>query len=386
MHDQHDQHDEPTPDAVSPPLAQAPPSEAPLARGAVTVSVDTQRRSRRAVAAITLRALLDASDRVGIDVPRVLERVGLTRETVDDADAWVPVDTLIKVWSLLLESTDDPDFGLHVGEQTPAGAYGALEFAAISSPTALAAVERVVRYYAMICAMSEMAVENDGEVVRLVLRPLVATSPEIARHHAEHWFAMLALRARMFARDGLSALAVRFVHPAPEKTTEHARIFRAPVEFGQLHNEIAIPRSALDMPFRFANPQLLAVLEENGATNIAPRPDDDIVETLRRAIGVAVRGGDAGLDAVARSLAMGGRTLQRRLKERGVHYADLVDDVRSEAAQKYVAEEHRSLTEVAFLLGFSDPSAFSRAFKRWTGKTPQAFRRQGPSAGTSSVG
>ena len=105
-------------------------------------------------------------------------------------------------------------------------------------------------------------------------------------------------------------------------------------------------------------------------------PGDDFVQSVRRAIGESVRHGEPSLSHVARRLAIGGRTLQRRLREYGADFKGLVDDTRRRFALRHLADSEITLTEVAYLLGYSEVSAFNRAFKRWTGSTPSDHRRQ----------
>ena len=106
-----------------------------------------------------------------------------------------------------------------------------------------------------------------------------------------------------------------------------------------------------------------------------PVPHDDLIGRLRRFLVDALPRDEAGLSAAARALGMSTRTLQRRVRERGVVYAGLVDDVRRHLSRKYLADGNLSLGEIAYLLGYSESSAFNRAYRRWTGRTPSAARR-----------
>jgi AraC-like DNA-binding protein len=104
--------------------------------------------------------------------------------------------------------------------------------------------------------------------------------------------------------------------------------------------------------------------------------EDGMLVSVRRAVAEAMREGDPNLTRVAKKMAMSPRTLQRQLKEQGMEFKDLVDDTRRRFAQSYLRSRRNTLTEIAFLLGYSEASAFNRAFKRWTGTTPLAYRGQ----------
>jgi AraC-like DNA-binding protein len=222
-------------------------------------------------------------------------------------------------------------------------------------------------------AMSELGLEVTRDRARVTLRPVVAIQPARLRHYHEYTLAFLAVRGRMLVGDAAAPSEVRFMHPAPAVTAEHARIFRAPVRFGQPMNELVVPKAVLDLPLPTANAAASAALGRAGETLLGTDAND-VLESARAATRAALDGGDVSLEAVARRLRVGARTLQRRLHEHGTSYARLLDDVRSETARRWVEQRTMSFGEIAFGLGFSEPSAFHRAFKRWTGVTPRDYQ------------
>jgi AraC-like DNA-binding protein len=329
------------------------------------------------VAVAFLRALLDRAGVAGIDATMVLDAVGVSRATLDDVNGWVPVDAMARAWMLVSEKAVDPDFGLHAAETLPMGVYGVLEFATMTSPHILETLERVARYYRLMGAMSELGLEVGRESARVSLRPVLSIEPARLRHYHEYTFAFLVTRGQMLAGDGVAPSEVRFMHPAPPGVSEHARIFRAPVRFAQRDNELVVPRAVLGMPLRTANPAITAALQATGETMLATSAQD-VHGRARVALREALEAGDARLEVVARRLGVGARTLQRRLGERGTTYARVLDEVRRETAQRWVEQGTMSFGEIAFGLGFSEPSAFHRAFKRWTGRTPGAYQAGAP--------
>jgi AraC-like DNA-binding protein len=136
-------------------------------------------------------------------------------------------------------------------------------------------------------------------------------------------------------------------------------------------------RTLLSRPLRTADHQLLRILEEHARAVLAelPVPNDDLIGRLRQFVVGALPNDGAGLSAAARALGMSVRTLQRRLREHEIVYARLVDEVRRRLSGKYLADASLSLGEIAFLLGYSESSAFNRAYRRWNGRTPAADRR-----------
>jgi AraC-like DNA-binding protein len=170
---------------------------------------------------------------------------------------------------------------------------------------------------------------------------------------------------------------VQFAHAAPRQTSEHLRVFGAPVSFGCATNSFVMEREFLERSVPAADERLYPILRRylDGVLKEMPR-DDDLLTSVRRAVGESMRDGEPKLTLVAKRLAMSPRTLQRRLKESGVDFKGLVEDTRRRFSLSYLRDRRNTLTEIAYLLGYSEVSAFNRAFRRWTGSTPAAYRRR----------
>jgi AraC-like DNA-binding protein len=331
---------------------------------------------RALAAARFLRTLLEAGERMGVDRAQALLAIGVTASEADDPGGWIPAARMTRAWELVPEMSGDPCFGLHAAETTPLGVFGPLDLAAMSSATVGDALERVVRYYATLGAMSDLrlATEKDG-ALRLTTKLLVKSKGDL-RHFAENFFAIVVTRIQMVAMAASRAdidVTVRFLHSAPPDTAEHKRIFGARVHFGAARDELLIGRKTATMPLVTSNPELSPILEREGQ-RIGLRPDAPIAERVRRAIEQTMREGNVGLEDVARKLTMGPRTVQRLLQSDGTSFADVLDAARRELALKALEGGGVVLSELAFTLGFSQPSAFYRAFKRWTGKTPRDWK------------
>jgi AraC-like DNA-binding protein len=334
---------------------------------------DQASASRASSAVLLLRALVESARGAGVDAGGLLGAIGVPPDVLDDASGWVPFETMAMAWDLACRRSGDSNFGLHAAENTPPGTYGALEYATMSSTSLVDALRRAVRYYAALGSLGDSAMVQRGGLVRIGLTPRCEMTPDAARHLVEHFFALLVTRGRLLTGGRLKLLRATFVHAAPASTTEHARIFAAPLEFGATANELVAEIHGLSVPLRSSNPELLEPLER-AAAKMLERRAQDVVARARAVVPEVLRAGEPGLSGVARRLGVSARTLQRRLGERGTSYADIVDEVRRELAHREVALGTRSFGEIAFLLGFSQASAFDRAFRRWTGSTPSAYR------------
>jgi AraC-like DNA-binding protein len=199
----------------------------------------------------------------------------------------------------------------------------------------------------------------------------------ITRSYAEYTLAAVFLRTRVATNQRYPLVRVDFSHPRPSNIREHERIFECPVGFGADACRLVIAREVWDTARTGGDPALFSVLETHAKMLLDQvPPPDDILARLRKAIDAELRGGDPSLESIARQLAMSGRTLQRRLKDQGVVFNDVLDELRFKAAKSYLAQRDVAGTEVAFLLGFAEQSSLNRAFKRWSGQTPTEYRRR----------
>lgn len=330
--------------------------------------------------AISSRALLAACDRLGIDTDAMLEGIAITRAELDDPDARISNDDVGKLWARAYQQSGDPDLALHAAEALPLGAYRTIDFLVWNAPTFGAGLTQVSKYFPIINSLVRLPIKDLGSEFELGVvcpsKPEVLTQP-----YVEYTLAAAFLRTREVTGGDLALRRIEFAFPAPADISEHERIFGCPVRFGAPANRILVTRQMWNRVNERAQPDLFAVLSSHAESVLAQVPTEapELIE-VRRTISDQLRGGDPSLEVVARQLAMTPRTLQRRLKVHGVRYSELLDSMREGAAKGYLGDRQISITEAAYLLGFSEQSAFSRAFKRWTGMSPIDYRRQGLAA------
>ncbi len=292
----------------------------------------------------------------------------LTPEILADTDARVSPAQMCVAWSAAVRLTGAPDLALRIADQIPAGAFGIVEYACRSEPTVRAALVQWCRYLRILDDAVRVAlVDVGGNVALRVVTESEAPAP--ASH--ELCFALLLRQSRSLVESPLRVLGVAFTHDAPKTTKDRHRVyFDAPVRFGAEHTEIVFEPSEVDKPLLTADPNLLAILRPNAEEALAREAVSlPLTDQVRRALRSALRSDDAQLEAVAKRLGMTGRSLQRRLKDEGTVFQTLRDELRKDLADRYLGQG-MSFAEISFLLGFSEPSAFFRAFKRWTGLTP----------------
>lgn len=328
------------------------------------------------VLAVASRALILAGDALGLDGDALLAEVGLDRARLADPELRIPAGQADALWLAIAARCDDPDLALHAAEKLPFGAYRVVDYLAAHAPTLGAAFERVAAYFPLIDPRGRIDVEHRGDHHEL---RMVATAPgaTIRRTAAEYTFAALVVRLRAGTGQSFAPARVRFAAPPPASTRELARVFACPLEFAADHHALQIADADWRRPSLQADPGLFEVLERHAAMLLAALPPASrLVGELRHAIAAELRAGEPTLAQVGKRLGMSGRTLQRRLDDEQLRFGAVVDEVKAELAKARLADPSLALCEVAFMLGFADQSAFTRAFKRWTGATPGQWRQR----------
>jgi AraC-like DNA-binding protein len=324
------------------------------------------------VSTLLVRALLLGAAAMGVEVEGVLAALGLTSADLADRDARLPVATSLTAWRLCAERSGDPFFGLHLAERVVPGVYDVVDYAAASAPDLGSALGLVARYQRILDESVTVVIAREGDVVHIGQEHAIARELR-CRHAPDAYFALLLLRARALTGAAVAPVAMAFRYPEPEDTSEHRRVFGCPVSFAAPVSRMTIPAAALPLPIASADARLAAVLAGYAESLLASLPGDDLETRARRAIAECLRRGDAGITAVAAHLGMTPRTLQRHLAAAGLHHKQLLEATQKDLALTYLAGD-LALAEIAWLLGFSELSAFHRAFKRWTGATPAQAR------------
>lgn len=326
------------------------------------------------VLTVSSRALVTACERLGLDTDALLRSVGVERRTLDDPDARLPNHVAGALWAKAYELSGDRDLSLHVAEACPVGAYKVIDYMGSSARTVGEAFRYAARYFPLINTGARVSIDDAGDPVTFDVAG--ETGPAgVSRPYAEYCLAVFVLHVRGGTGVPFPLRRVTFVHRRPLEAAEHERIFGCPVQFEAEHNRLYLDRAAWDAPARGGHPGVLAVLSEHAELLLAKLPrGPDLVERTRRAIAGRLRGGDPSLESVARELGTSARSLQRHLRDAGYTYHALADEVREATARLYLEQPDLALAEIGYLLGFAEQSAFTRAFRRWTGSTPKQAR------------
>lgn len=309
-----------------------------------------------------------------------LAEVGLGEEVLDDPTAKIPLSKYNALLELVAQR-NEPCLGLRMGigqlgvpvTSSLLGGFGHALRAAPDVRTMLDCASRYLVVHAQANELSWCLRSGRLEISYRLSDPSIIHR----RQDAEMTLGGLCVRLRDMTAGKYALLRVEFAHPQPADISLHREVFQCPMRFGQPSNLLVWPIEMLEEPLRSADPRLyqalLPGLEEERRKRLA---DIDLSSRLSLVILANLSSGNIGLDEVASELCMSKRTLQRRLRELELEFADVVEEIRQARAIELVSGSVRSLTEIAHQLGYNEASSFTRAFRRWTGLTPREFRQQ----------
>jgi AraC-like DNA-binding protein len=321
--------------------------------------------------------MLDYLGRRGVVVEEVARAIALDVAALAAPDRRVPGSIVERLWDEAERRTQDPHVGLHMGESYSPGALDILGYVVLSCRTAGDALDRLARYAPILNDGLRVRVtrERDMTLCRFdALDGLDNYLTRAPRHPIEAMCSGVAVTMRHLTGRAIEPRDIAFCHRAPADIAEHRRVFGEDVQFGAVDNRLTFLTTDLGAAVRSGNPALLEVFERHANAVIdALDPQGPVSRRVVHLLSERMKGIMPTLDDVASELAMSARSLQRSLKTEGTSYQVLSDDVRRELAVRHLAVRGTSAAQVAFLIGFSEPSAFSRAFRRWTGSTPGAF-------------
>ena len=321
--------------------------------------------------------MLDFLGRRGVVVEEVGRAIELDVVALATPDQRVPGSIVERLWEEAERRTQDPHVGLHMGESYSPGALDILGYVILSCRTAGDALDRLARYAAILNDGLRVRVTREREMTVCWFDALDGLDNCLARaprHPIEAMCSGVTVTMRHLTGRPIEPREIALRHRAPTDLAEHRRVFGQDVQFGAVDNRLTFLTTDLDAAVRSSNPALLEVFERHAnAVLDALDPQGPVSRRVVHLLSERMKGIMPTLDDVASELAMSARSLQRSLRAEGTSYQLLLDDVRRELAVRHLAVRGTSAAQVAFLTGFSEPSAFSRAFRRWTGSTPGVF-------------
>lgn len=331
----------------------------------------SQPRPTASVSAVKMH--MGAAKLLGLPIEDLLDAAGLRAEDLADAEARIDMDKAVRLIRRATQLCPKPSYGLFVGENFHPTKLNLVGYLVLNAETLLDAFTLFQRYQqvigdAFLWTSDEVSGGTEFYIDQIRI-------PEISVVAQEFSPTALLISLRVMAQHAIVPLRAQFAHSEPTWRAEYNRIFACPIEFEATRSGFVIRHEDLNRPVIHADPSLKTRFEQLAETALNRLAEN--VPTSRRVAQALLRqmpGEEPEIESIAKSLAVSVRALQAALQDEGTSFKKLVGRVRQDLAENYLRDTNLSIAEVSFLVGFSEPSAFHRAFKRWTGQTPSTFR------------
>jgi AraC-like DNA-binding protein len=319
--------------------------------------------------------LLRAASLAGADRAATLEEAGLTEMDIAERDAHVPLAAQLRLGRAAIARMPASNLALFVAHAAAPGSLGVLGHVMANCSTLGASLEAFARFHRLLSDAICIDVSSQGPSARVALR--MEPALEELRHPVEAVFALWVSLARQLTGVAWKPQAVTFRHRPAGPAHEHEAFFGAPVRFEAPDNALLVDRLDLALAIRPARPDRHALFTAHAEAMLSDlggsgRVSRRLAEHLVRAL----QAGPARQQEAAAALGMSVRTLSRRLRDESTTFGEVLERVRRDLAMSYLRDRDRAVYEVAFLLGYGEPSTFHRSFRRWTGLTPLEFRNR----------
>ncbi|MEH6346318.1 MAG: AraC family transcriptional regulator [Bermanella sp.] len=322
---------------------------------------------------ILLRLVHEAMLQMDIDVSSIYRKCGVTLSHTEDKQARLEHNANTAFWQAAEEVTQDPYIGLHIAEHIPLYKGQVLEYLFLSSASFGEGLQRGLSYQRLITdvAQSYLVIEEDEACLVLDTK----MGDKLSHHFSECTMVGMIQFFRSLTDEVFKAKRIEFIYPEPADLTDYKRIFNCELAFNQSRNAICFDAQVLQTKSPHAEPELLTLHEKVAGEHLAKLEQQDMVLEVKRVVGELLEQQEVSLDLVAEKLGITARNLRSTLALADTSFNQILSEYRCLLAKRLLVRTNESVEEIVYLTGFSEPSTFYRAFKRWTDMTPIEYRK-----------
>lgn len=329
--------------------------------------------SERTTSSSWASGIVAALELGGVDCRSLFAQLGLDYAALTDPDARFAQDAMTRLWHLAVQASGNPAIGLNMAKSLRPSSFNVVGYAVMSSRNLQEGFARLVRYQRIIGEGADLSFHPTAEGYEMLLAIHGDRLPS-ARQSAEASLAYSLAFCRWLTGKPLRPRQVSLMGPPPEDLEPYNEVFQCPLKFNAEHYALLFERADLDAPLPSANEALAQLHDRFAGDYLARFSGTRVTHQVRQVLCRLLPQGEPKRETVAQALLLSERTLQRRLQDEGTSYQHLLDDTRRELAGQYLGQANLTLLEISYLLGFSDPSNFFRAFRRWFDSTPGEYR------------
>lgn len=323
---------------------------------------------------LLLRLVHESLVRLNVDVQTIYKKMGVRSSHIQDTKSRLKHDATDRFWAIAEEVTGNPNIGLLVAQNLPPYKGQVLEYLFLSSPTFGDGLRRALEYQRILSDVAQSYLNVDGDDAQLVMNTKVGS--KLNRHFVQCLSYGIIEFFESVTNRQFKTTRLDFAFSDSGDPVEYQKTFNAEIRFNQEENIIHFNASALECPSIHAEPELLMLHEKVAGEHVARLEQQDLVQDVRKIIGELLETQEVSLDMVAQHLGMTARNLRTALAAAETNFNQILSDYRSLLAKRLLVRTNESVEEIVYLTGFSEPSTFYRAFKRWTGQTPVEYRKE----------
>lgn len=320
------------------------------------------------------KAVCNAIDAQGIDSHQLLLEAAIEPDQLNDPEGRILVSKMSRLWTLAVAATGNEAFGLCVPQFVQPTSFHALGFSWMVSDTLREAWHRAQRYYQIVSNVLTIEIQEGPDESAFCYVKIPGQT--YAKEAIDAFSATMISMAMSVSAGQLRPLRVELEREPPGDPASFCKYFPCDIRFSAGHNKIYFKNSDLDKSLPSANREIALKNDEVVQNYLSRLLQQSLTKQVTEKIITALTMGEPSQSLVADSLNMSSRNLQRKLKDEATSFRQLLDEVRKNLAQRYLTHSQQSIIEITYQLGFQDPSNFTRAFKRWFGMSPTAFRQQ----------
>lgn len=308
-------------------------------------------------------------EKYGHDPASIFIEEGLNKEMLVEEGKRIPFNKINRLLIKAADLIEDPCFGLEAAGFWHPSFFGALGYAWLASATLRQALERLERYIHIISEKTDVKIDERRDGLHLILSDSIQLPA-----YMDATMALIVSACRINCSEDFHPLSVNIIHEEPHCSGKYFHLFKAPVCFAAENDSIVFSYDDIDIKLQSRNMHLATLSDQIMIEYMAKFDRENIIHRVKLAILDHLHDGKITADKIAKEVFMSVRSLHRNLNKIGITFGSILDETRRELAEHYVRNPNEDLTEIAFRLGFSEQSSFSRAFKRWTGMSPSAYR------------
>ena len=316
----------------------------------------------------------NAIDARGIDSVKLLTLAEIPPELLNNPEGRIPVAKMSRLWALAVEATDDEAFGLSIPNFVQPTTFHALGFSLMVSASLRDAWQRTQRYYQIVSDVLDIKIkEGSSESALCYVR---IPGKEYAKEAIDAFIATMVRLSDDITANRATPTKILLERKKPAQSRQFEALFSCDVYFEAGCNEIYYKNEDLNQPLPTANLAIALKNDEVVQSYLSNLLNQSLSKQVTEKIITLMAIGEPSQELVAKEMSISSRQLQRKLKDESSSFRGLLENVRKDFAKNYLAQSQQSIIEIAYQLGFQDPSNFTRAFKRWFGVSPSAFRKQ----------